>query len=728
MNPLVLRAGHADTQALAFRPDGRVLATCAAQESTLHFWRVRDGALLGVFAGHPKLRRFALSQNRLLTFGPSRVRLWRTTLMDRQGFDFELLAEYAADSDRLVLNSRHFLFRQAGSQVALGDIQEGKIKHTYPEARWFYTGERGRRVLLGAEKSYLYSGVSGRQVGELEVGCAMASFSPEDRWLACAGLNDSKVTLVDTESLQIWPLEAHRQRVLMGAFSTDGLWFASVAEDATLCLVNLEDWRMTLFSCQFGPATLLQWLCGNRVVVGDAAGVYQVFQATRGGVQAHPKQSILSTGERGAWCAGPDSLAAWAPRGQSVRIHNLSESIALSQLAPPLRSEVLPPQKLVGQAVLVGTRPWSLSHGRPLTLEGECQPVSDFLVGRRGARYQMLDGFSFQALPASELLAICPEALRFAFYLPESSQLQVLQREGEALHSWRTRPWTGRDPAASFFSPFAPLLCSPLSPSSWQVWLLESDLCQTVAGRPVFLPEGGWVNVGDNDLERWSNEGQRLDSRRLEEKLLGLKLSPAGYLVAANRQGVQLVGADFKQRIGSINIPEIHKFSLSADGNWLFVLHHDARLSVWSLPAGVRLGEPRAFDESDRDSLTMNSGHGWLLASAGGKCGCWHLGSGTFEWLDFPESWLEGVYPLAGGRVLLLTQGAWHLYSGPPLRRLASLRTTGAGGWIVDAADGNWDSSPELSSRIWVSNGPELQPAPTLHRQDSLWGALLAPA
>ena len=471
MTSLVLRAGHASTRAMAFRPDGKVLATCAPQEASIHFWRVQDGALLGIFAGHSKLRQFKLSQNRLLSYGQSLVRLWRTTAMDDRGFDFDLLAEYGADTETLVLTTRHFLFRQVGGKVALGDIHDGKIKHVFPEARWFCTGGRGRRVLMGAEKSHLFSGVSARLVGELEVGCALGTFSPEDRWLACAGLNDCKVTLVDTETLKIWPIEAHRQRVLYGAFSTDGLWFASVAEDASLCLLNLEDWRMSVFTTQLGPAVMLHWLGGNRVVVGDAAGGYQLFLATRVGARAYPKQTGLAAsakdGLTGHWCAGPDSLAAWAPMGRATEIVNLTQSTSVSRLAPPLRADDVLSQRLVGRAILVGCQPWSLESGRPLIAQGDVHEVSDFLVGRRGARHQMLDGFTFQAPPASNLLAISSQADLFAFFQPQAKLLQVFRRQVDQLLSWRSLELSVGDLQTVVFSPDGLLLAFPDGPGWW---------------------------------------------------------------------------------------------------------------------------------------------------------------------------------------------------------------------------------------------------------------------
>ena len=733
MTSLVLKAGHSSTRAAVFRPDGRVLATCGNQEVGIHFWRVRDGSLLGIFSGHPRVSRFALSQNRLLTYGDGQVRLWRTSGMDEEGFQFPMLCEYAANTEKLVLTSRHFLFRQAGFQVALGDSQDGKISHTFPEGRWFYTGARGRRILLGGEKSQLFSGVSGRKVADLEVGCALAAFSPEDRWLACAGSHDLKVTLMDAETLKSWPIEGHGKRVLAGNFSMDGLWFASVAEDASLCILNLEDWQMTTTQTLVGRAEMLLWISGGRLVLGNNAGQYQVFGVTRGGVRAGTLQTAAAAHQTeaasGSWSTGPDSLAAWAPAGLAVQLVQLSESTPRSQLPPPLWPQPQVPQQVVGQAVLVAGRVWSLQDGRPLRLDREYHCLSGFPISRRGAQFEMLDGFRFQAPPGNRLLAVDPQARRFAFYEAESRRLEVMQRDGKSLKSWRTLEpdWEGAALPEVYFSPCASHLAVLVAPSILRVWVLESNRCQAVAGKPLFLPQGEWVNPGPEGLELWNAGGERVECPLWADKPLGLLLSPTGFVVVLRQGGVQKLSLDLQQQIGSLLVPDLFQAWVSDDGLWLAVLRRDARISLWALPSGQRLGEPRAFDPNELKTLSLRMGHGWMVARAGNQCGCWHLGTGSFEWMKIPEPWPESIYPLPGGRLLLLTQdGAWHLYAGPPLRRVATLKTAVNGDWVVFAASGRWDSSPGMKLRVGEVNGASVEPASTDRRQESLWSALLA--
>lgn len=726
---LVVRAGHSHTKQMSFRPDGKVLATLGTHEPGLSFWRVRDGELLGTFQGHPGQTSFALSQNRLLTYHPGQLRLWRTTHLDDHGFEFPQLASFQAEGERLVLTSRFFLFRLPDGRVAMANIQDGSLVHTFSEARWFYTGARGRRVLLGAEKSVVFSGVSGRQVGQLEVGCAVAAFSPEDRWLAAAGPSDRTITLVDPETLKCWPIEGHQKRVLHCAFSQDGLWFASVAEDATLLFLNLEDWQLTMFNTRLGPARMLTWLSGNRVVVGDFTGNYQVFGVTRGGGRAYPKEAPSEPSSGGMWCAGPDNLAAWASPGQSTTLLNLSEAEALARLAPALRWELQVRQQRVGETILVEGRPWSLPEGRPLG-DTSYQVISEKLVNAEGGRHRLADGFAFQAPAAAESLrAICEQSRHFAFYEPKTNHLEVLRREGASLLPWRALPeeWrqAGHHAPHFEFSPGGRHLGIYAAEEGPWVWLLDSDRCQKLEGKPYFLPEGGWVNRNADQLEQWDATGQRVATRPLPKDIRALLRSPAGYLVLLNGQGAQLVSLDLEKRLGSVNLADVFRLQLSEDGRWLFALHGDARLSVWSLPSGLRRGEAQQFSMSDLRSLRILAEHGWMVASGGTGVLCWHLESANCQWLG-PEFGLPGgVHPLPGGQLLVLTQdGAWHLLAPTlPLQRLASLRTTAAGDYLV-VGEERWDATPPLLGRVGRQQGPRLSGADECH-QSGLWGTLV---
>lgn len=730
MNSLVVRAGYADTQVMAFRPDGRVLATCGDSKGDIRFWRVRDGALLGVFQGHPGLRNFGLSQNRLITCGESHLRLWRTTLMDDQGFEFPQLAEFSCSGERFKISSRHFLFHLPDQKVAFSSLQDGSTLNVFPEARWFHCGGRGRRVLTGGEKSSLHSGVSGRLVAELESGCHQCAYSPEERWIAMAGLADPRVYLTDPDSQKTWPLEGHRGRVLALEFSPDGLWLASAAEDRSLLVLGLEDWQLVRFDTEVGPAVLMRWLSGHRVAVADSSGTVQIFQISRSGSRAQAAQSVVSDAavSGGRWCGGPDGLAAFSSPGQRVRLLNLSDPVLLSQLAPPLRPQSHHSIGLAAPTILIGKEAWDLWAGQQLP-ECDYGLVSQHVIWRKGALMGLLEGPSWPTPEGTDrLLAICPQGQRFAFYQPENRLLEVMVREGSHLTVWRSR--ISDHPGRPEFSPDGELLALYYRDGPPKIWMLELDQCQEIPDLPHFLREGGWVHRNGQDLEFWNSSGLRIRTRPMSN-IKGLQTNQSRRVVVQNDQGVQVLDPHLEPMQGSLNIPALDSMTVSPDGRWLVVRQSCpegpkySRLSVWALPAGPRLDEARLFQGQEFD-VQFNSQ--WVVVAGNHQCGCWRLPEGNFQWLDFPESHPGRCLPLEAGVLQVTPDGSCHLYQGSPLQRMASLYTASHGNWIVITREGRWDASPDLLNRVARVQQPELTPVDPLQRYADLWRHLMTRA
>lgn len=727
MNSLVVRAGYADTQVMAFRPDGRVVATCGDSKGEIRFWRVRDGALLGVFQGHPGLRSFGLSQNRLITCGESSLRLWRTSLMDEEGFDFPQLAELSSAGDRFKLSSRHFLFHLPDHKVAFASLQDGSVLHVFPKARWFHCGSRGRRVLTGGEKSWLHSGFSGRLVAQLESGCHQCAYSPEERWIAMAGLADPRVYLTDPDSQKTWPLEGHRGRVLALEFSPDGLWLASAAEDRSLLVLGLEDWQLVRFDTEVGPAVLMRWLSGDRVVVADSTGGLQIFQVARSSSRARPAQSVVSA-EGGRWSSGPDGLAAFSVPGQRVRLLNLSEPNLVSQLAPPLRAQSHHSIRLSVPIMLIGKEAWDLWTGMPLP-ESDYELVNQQLIRRQGAFTGIPEGPSWPTQSDSgQLMAICPGGRRFVFYRSENRLLEVMTREDSQLRVWRTR--ISDHPGRPEFSPDGELLALYCRDGPPKIWLLEVDQCQEVPDLPHFLRDGGWVHRNGQELELWDSSGLKVQSRSLTD-IKSVQTNQSQRVVVQNEQGVQVLDAHLETMLGSLNIPVLDSMTVSRDGQWLLARQSCAesprhsRLSLWALPSGPRLDEARVFQGQEFD-VQFNSQ--WAIVTGHHQCGCWHLPDGNFQWLNFPESHPGRCLPMEAGVLQITPDGSCHLYQGNPLQRAASLYTASQRNWIVITQEGRWDASPDLLNRIARAGQPELTSVDPLQRYVDLWRHLMTPA
>lgn len=720
---LVIRAGHPYTQDLAFRPDGLILATVGTQQAGLHFWEVRGGHPLGVWHGHPRLQRALLSQDRLLTWGDGRARLWDTQPLQHGQLEFPLLGEFPCGGEGAQLGARHFLV--GGKSVRLGSSRTGKIMLEFAGDRWFHLGPRGRRLMLGSgTQSRLLSGVSGRVVHQFESGCARAAFSAEERWLAIAGYSDSHITLMDVDRSQTFRHEAHAQRVLDCQFSPAGLHLASLSESGALTVVDLEGGHSLCLECQLEGACALAWLGHEMLMVGDSTGAYRLIEVSPESLRPHPvvPGPLLSEPGTGRWLRGPDGLAAWT-LGPYLSVRHLASGQVLASLPAPLRGEPRVRQQLVGQTVLVEGFPWELTRGKPQG-GGPLFALGERLVARRGAEYVIGSEWAVGAPEeVPQLLAVCAQGRDFAFSDGSGKRLEVWRRDSRHWGRWRTAPELPTRPLNPRFSPTGHLLSWEDDQGGRRVWLTEPNRVHLNSGPVLLLPQGGWVE-SDTAGKVQLRDGQGQLRRQLDgsSAWTSLHYSAAGLVVLIGPGRVEAWNPELDRIRGSWDCPPLARASLTEDGQFLVGVESNGDISLWSLPLGRLLGPAQPFRTEDLPHLNICSGHGLALACAGRECGVWHLDTGRFQWLRFAEPWFSGVYPLAGGRVLLLTQdGSWHLYAGRPLTRQATLSTAQEGGWLVTSQSGSWDASPDLYGKIILASGRQ-PPAP----EDGLWERILS--
>jgi len=720
---LVLRAGHAYTQDLAFRPDGLILATLGTQQAGLHFWEVRGGQPLGVWHGHPRLQRVLLGQDRLLSWGEGRARLWDSQGLQHGRLEFPLLGEFPCGGEGAQLGPRHFLL--GGNTVRLGNSRTGKILLEFPGERWFHLGPRGRRLMLGSgTQSRLMSGVSGRVVHQFESGCARVAFSAEERWLALAGYSDSHITLMDVDRGQSFRHEAHAQRVLQCQFSPAGLHLASLSESGALTVVDLEAGHSLCLECQLEGACALHWMGAEMLMVGDSTGAYRMIEVSPEALRPHPivPGPLISESGTGRWLPGPDGIAAWT-LGPYLSIRHLASGQLLASLPAPLRGEARVRQQLVGETVLVEGFPWELARGKPQP-GGPLYALGDRLVARRGADYVLGAELAVGAPPeVPQLRAVCAQGRYFAFSDVTGKRLEVWRRDARDWSRWRTAPELPGTPLNPHFSPGGQLLSWEDGQGGRRVWLTEPNRVHVSSGPVVLLPRGGWVESdAAGKVELRDGQGQLRRQLNTSSPWTSLHYSAAELVVLLGPGRAEAWNPELDRIRGSWDLPPLVRASLTEDGQFLVGVEANGDISLWSLPLGRLLGPAQPFRPEDLPHLIISSGHGLVLACAGRECGVWHLPSGRFEWLRFAEPWFSGVYPLSGGRALLLTQdGSWHLYAGQPLSRQATLSTAQQGGWLVTSTDGRWDASPDLYGRILLDSGRQ-PPAP----EDGLWERILS--
>ncbi|MBS2038716.1 hypothetical protein JST97_27290 [bacterium] len=715
MERLVIRAGHPYTQDLGLRPDGLILATLGTQQAGIHFWETRGGRPLGVWLGHPRLQRFFLSQDRLLSWGEGRACLWDSQGLHHGQLDFPMIKEYSG-AEGVSLGTRHLLL--GGSPVRLVNARTGKVRAEFPRERWLHLGPRGRRLVVG---NRLVSGVSGREVHQFENACAQAAFSPEERWLAVAGYSDSFLTLMDMDRGQTFKHEAHRARIIAMQFSPDGLYLASLDEQGGLTLVDLDRGDSQVLASALEGVNVLGWLGPERLMVGDGSGAYRLLEVAPERLRASTvvPGPLVAEGGVGRWLLGPEGLAVWA-LGPHVSVRHLSSGQVVGGLPGPLRGEPRVRQRLVGQTVLVEGQPWDFQTGKPLS--NQCYfALGQHLVSRRDEHYFVDEKVCLPVPPeAPQIRAVCSRLRSLVFSDARGRRLEVWRGQAQEWSRWRTSPELPTNPQGMQFNSGGQLLSWNDGQGSTTVWLPELNRVFSCAGAVALLPQG-WV-----ECDAAGQVAVRDAQGQVRHQMAGslpwswVFWSQAG-LVLVSPHRAEVWDGQLARLQGCWELPGLSGASLTEDGRFLAGIETAGDISLWSLPEGKLLGPSQPFHPQDLPHLKFESGHGLALACAGKECGCWFLDSGQFEWLRFPEPWFSGLYPLPGGRVLLLTQdGCWHLYGGRPLRRQATLRTCQDGGWLVLSEDGQWEATPELYSRVLSPSGGHPQPP-----QEGLWESII---
>ncbi|MCX8112345.1 MAG: caspase family protein [Bacteroidia bacterium] len=308
------------TYALAFTSDSRYLLS-AGSDRLVRLWHMPHGTLLARFGGaSASVNALALLPDSVGTFwgasSDGKVYQWRLTDYRKAGGSVlkpqraEALARRVTKSGPLqpweaiaVHPTRPIVYVVGREGLLVGwDSEEGWLQTLQDSARVAYSllfASHGKALYMGSGSGALLvidpSTLSvQRTLRGHTKGIRGLAISPDQRYLATAGL-DGKVMLWNlAEGLRTKTLEKHSDGVRAVAFSPDGRYLASAGKDGLLCIWALPTGRLEkaislespLWTIAFSPN-------GQYLVAGGEGGLLRLWRIDQLGIR--PIQIIAET-------------------------------------------------------------------------------------------------------------------------------------------------------------------------------------------------------------------------------------------------------------------------------------------------------------------------------------------------------------------------------------------------------------------------------------------------
>jgi WD40 repeat protein len=656
---LVIQTGHTSAIfAVAFSPNGRLLASAGVDDFTVKLWDVASGYQLRALAGHA---HGVVG----VTFSP----------------DGHWMASGSWDNT-----------------VKLWDVETGRelrtfIGHTGPVLSIAFNPEGRLLASSSGDKTVkLWEAATGRQVNTLTghtQDVAAVAFSPNGRQLASASW-DKTVKLWDLKTgRELRSLTGHADPVKTVAFSPDGRWLASGSGDSGIPL--RREYAIKVWDVATGRE--VRTLQGHTDSINSIAfspdGRWLASGSGGKRIDPRPEDTVVKLWETNTWrdtrtitrTEGDVFAVAFNPDGRSLASGSMGHVVKLWDVPTGAELRIFAGHTRVVTAVAFSPDGGLLASGseeglvKLWDLAMRSQPRT--LKGESGE----LHGIAFS--PTGQYLALAGYGTGGWITLWELGT-------GRKLHSWPAE-------IGSFgtvgFSPDGRLVAAA-GAKEVKLWDVETwrELPGLVGHKdPVwavaFSPDGHWLASGSDDqtIRIW-NVADRRQIRTLTDvggTSLALAFSPDGRWLASgsNRGVVSLWRMSTGQRVWSLTGANwVASLAFSPDGRWLASANGDKTAKLWKMPTADQVRR-YAGHSGPLTAIAFSPNGRWLVSgSRDGSTRIWNAQTGR-------EATGEGVATLVAG---------------------------GDRDWIMASPQGLFDSSnlEQITSLCWIFPDDPLHPLP----------------